>query len=144
MRISQRAADTHSRQSAPIMRLTINHIWVLTVLALIWLFLSLAPLPPNDLWWHMAAGRTTIAEGSLIATNRWAYTLPADAPYVYQSWLSEIFMYLLWWLGDVPLLTLARSFAITASYGLMAWHAWRRVGNGRVVTIALLVAVMTG
>ena len=144
MRIYQRAVNFYARQSAQAGPLTIDHIWALTALALIWLFLSVAPLPPNDLWWHMAAGRVMIGEGSLITTNRWAYTLPADTPYVYQSWLSEIFMYLLWRVGDVPLLTLARTVAITASYGLVAWHAWRRVGNGKVVTIALLLAVMTG
>ena len=72
------------------LRLSLDHIWILASLGLIWLFLSLAPLPANDLWWHMAAGRTMVEERSLLTTNRWAYSLPADTPYVYQSWLSEI------------------------------------------------------
>src|SRR5689334_17340477 len=110
-------------------RFTIDHLWIVTLLALIWFFLSITPLPPNDLWWHMAAGRTMVQEGALITTNRWAYTLPADAPYVYQSWLSELIMYGLWALGDAPALVLARSVTITASYGLVAWHALRRSGS---------------
>lgn len=124
--------------------LTLDHLWVFTLLALIWLFLSITPLPPNDLWWHMAAGRAMIQEGALITTNRWAYTLPADAPYVYQSWLSELIMYGVWWLGDVPLLTLTRTLVITLSYGLISWHAWRQVGQGKAVALALFLAVMVG
>jgi hypothetical protein len=124
--------------------LTIDHLWIITMLWLIWLFLSLAPLPPNDLWWHMAAGRAMVQEGGLIYTNRWAYTLPSDAPYIYQSWLSEIVLYWLWSVGDVPLLALARTVAITASYGIVAWHAWRRCGHGKAVALALLLAILAG
>jgi hypothetical protein len=125
-------------------RFTIDHLWVASLLALSWLFLSLAPLPPNDLWWHMAAGRAMIQEGAWIHTNRWAYTLPHDAPYIYQSWLSEVVLYWLWWIGDVPLLALARTVAVTASYGIVAWHAWRRCGHGKAVALALLLGILAG
>jgi hypothetical protein len=125
-------------------RVSIDHLWVGTVLALIWLFLSITPLPPNDLWWHMAAGRTMVSENAWMTTNRWAYTLPADAPYIYQSWLSEVLLYWLWRLGDVPLLALTRTFTITASYSLVAWHAWRRAGQGQAVALALALAVLAG
>lgn len=137
-------AATRLARRATGWRLTLDHLWVMTILGLIWLFLSVTPLPPHDLWWHMAAGRTMIQEGGLITTNRWAYTLPADAPYVYQSWLSEIIMYGLWWLGDTPLLALVRTLVITLSYGLVTWHAWRRVDRGKAVALALLLAVLVG
>src|SRR5690242_2018922 len=104
-------------------RLSLDHIWITTVVLVIWLFISVLPLPPNDLWWHMAAGRIMMHEGQFLHTNRWAYTLPAEVSYVYQSWLSELLMYGLWRFGDVPLLTLARTVAIGVSYGVIAWHA---------------------
>ena len=119
---------------------TLDYLWVASVLWLIWIVISMLPLPPNDLWWHMAAGRIMVDEGAWLQTNRWAYTLPYDARYIYQSWLSEIMMYGLWWLGDVPLLSLARTLAIVGSYGLVAWHALRRCGNGIAVALALLLA----
>ncbi|MDP9310373.1 MAG: hypothetical protein M3R24_05700, partial [Chloroflexota bacterium] len=124
--------------------LTLDHLWVLTILGLAALFISVLPLPPNDLWWHMAAGRTMVDEGAWLQTNRWAYTLPYDAPYVYQSWLSEVLLYWLWRIGDVPLLVLMRTLVITASYGLVAWHALRRTGQGKAVALALLFAVLIG
>lgn len=123
---------------------TLDHLWVLTILGLAALFISVLPLPPNDLWWHMAAGRIMVAEGAWLQTNRWAYTLPYETGYVYQSWLSEVLLYWLWRIGDVPLLVLTRTFVITASYGLMAWHAFRRTGQGKAVAIALVFAVLIG
>lgn len=125
-------------------RLSIDHLWILTMLALSWLFLSMAPLPANDLWWHMAAGRIMVAEGALLTTNRWAYTLPFDAPYVYQSWLSEIVMYALYHVGDTPLLFLSRMLSIVSAYGIVAWHAFRRSRHGMATGLALLFAMMAG
>ncbi len=132
------------RASARDRRLTMDHLWLFTVLGLACLFISVLPLPPNDLWWHMAAGRTMVNEGAWLQTNRWAYTMPYDTPYVYQSWLSEVVLYWIWRIGDVPALTLTRTFVIGASYGVMAWHALRRTGNGKAVAAALLLAVLIG
>lgn len=144
MQLSALTTTRSARWSSTVRRLTLDHLWIVTVLALVWVFISLLPLPPNDLWWHMAAGRTMLQEGAWLTTNRWAYTVPYDAPYVYQSWISEIALYWLWLLGDVPLLMLARTLVITGSYGLVAWHAWRRVGQGKAVALALLLAVLIG
>lgn len=123
-------------------RFTLDHWWILGVLWLIWLLMSLLPLPPNDLWWHMEAGRIMADERIWLRANRWSYTLPYDALYIYQSWLSELLLYGFWWLGDVPLLSLARTLAITGSYGLIAWHALRRSRHGVAVALALLLAAL--
>lgn len=120
------------------------HLWLAGLLLFAWVFLSVTPLPPNDLWWHMAAGRAMVAEGAWLRDNRWAYTLPPGAPYIYQSWLSEIIMYLVWRVGDVPLLALTRMVAIVGAYALMSWRSWRRTGGGIAVATALLLAMMAG
>lgn len=138
-------AVTNTKSLSYLRSISLDHLWVASLIAIIWLFISVTPLPPNDLWWHMAAGRTMVDERAWLVTNRWAYTLPADAPYVYQSWFSEVILYGLWKLGNVPLLTLARTLAITLSYGLLAWHAWRRTqGQGKAVTASLFLAVLIG
>lgn len=138
-------SSRHGAASRAATLLTFDHLLVATMLALIWLFISVLPLPPNDLWWHMAAGRIMVAEGAWITDNRWAYTLPFDAPYVYQSWLSEVLLYGAWRLGGVPLLALLRTLAVVTTYALIAVAAWRRCGgNGRAVALALLVAMLIG
>lgn len=124
--------------------ITFDHLWIIGMIAAIWIFISILPLPPNDLWWHMEAGRMMIEEGQLLTTNRWAYTIPYETPYIYQSWLSEIILYLTWRIGDVPLLMFLRTFVITASYALVAWHAWRRVGPSKAIALAVLLAVLMG
>lgn len=121
---------------------TSAQLWVLALLSIAWVFLSITPLPPNDLWWHMAAGRTMVSEGAWLRENRWAYTLPPDAPYVYQSWLSETVLFVVWKLGDVPLLAMTRMVAIVGAYALMSAHAWRRSGGGIATAAALLLAIM--
>lgn len=120
----------------------VARLWPVVILTLSWFFLSLTPLPPNDLWWHMAAGRAMATEGALITTNRWAFTLPADAPYLYQSWLSELALYGAYQLGGVPALALLRQVAVVGGFGLVAWHAARRAGSPRAAALALLIAAM--
>ncbi|MEM8533698.1 MAG: hypothetical protein AAGF95_22840 [Chloroflexota bacterium] len=137
--------QTHSLTTSLITRsITFDQLWIIGTIAAIWIFISILPLPPNDLWWHMEAGRIMIEEGQLITTNRWAYTLPYETPYVYQSWLSEIILYLTWRAGDVPLLMLLRTFVITGSYALIAWHAWRRVGPSKTIALAVFLAILMG
>jgi hypothetical protein len=124
--------------------ITTDRLWIVVVLGLTWFFISILPLPPNDLWWHLAAGRIMINEGQLLTENRFAYTVPTDAPYIYQMWLSELILYGSWRLGDVPALTLLRTVVIVLSYGLVAWCAARRAGSGHAAALALLVAVLIG
>jgi hypothetical protein len=122
---------------------SLDLLWFCVPLMLIWLFVALTPIPPNDLWWHMAAGRLMVNEGRIIAENRWSYTLPADTPYVFQSWLSEIIMYGTWHLGGVPLLAMLRLCAISGGYALVGWHAMRH-SSGRATALALIVAALVG
>ena len=122
---------------------SLDLVWVVMPVALIWFFVSVTPMPPNDLWWHMAAGRAMIDEQQIISDNRWAYSLPADTPYVYQSWLSEIIMYGAWQLGGVPLLAMLRLLAISGAYAIIGWHALRRAG-GRAAALSLIVAALVG
>ena len=58
-----------ARPSTGARRLTFDHLWIIALLALIWFLISILPLPPNDLWWHMAAGRTMFDEGSLLVDH---------------------------------------------------------------------------
>jgi hypothetical protein len=124
--------------------LTLGGVWLIVVLLLIYMFNALLPQPPNDFWWHMAVGRLIAQNGSVPTTNMWAYTLPADAPYYYQSWLGSYLMYQLWQWGDVPLMLWARSVVVVVSYGLLGWYAARRADSARAAAFALLVGALLG
>jgi hypothetical protein len=103
------------------------------------LFISLARTAPNDFWWHLKAGQL-IAEGGLPTTNIFAWSLPADHPYVYQSWLGELLFYRLYQLGGLPLVIFARNLLGAAAYAMVAVEAHRRSGSWRLAALAVLLA----
>lgn len=117
----------------------IDHVWVLFALTLAGGFIALVPTPPNDFWWHLKAGQLVATEG-LPHTNRFAWTLPADTPYVYATWLGEWLFYVLYRAGGLGLVVFARNMLGLAGFGLVALEARRRSGSWRLAALALLLA----
>lgn len=131
---------THERTaptSLPVVRL--DHLWVLLALSVVGIFISLVPTSPNDFWWHLKAGEL-VATGGIPTTNMFAWTLPADTPYVYQSWLAEWLFYALYRLGGFPLVVFARNMLGLAAFALVAYEARRRSGSWRLAAGAVLLA----
>jgi hypothetical protein len=125
----------------PLLRL--DQLWVVFALSMIALFISLVPTLPNDFWWHLKAGEL-IATSGLPRTNLFAWALPADQPYVYQSWLGEYLFYVLYQLGGFPLVVFARNLLGTAAFALVAVETQRRTGSWRwAAGAALFAAAMT-
>ncbi len=124
----------------------IEHLWVLVALSGVGIIVSLTRTVPNDFWWHLKAGEL-IAAGSFPTTNLFAWTLPADMPFVYQSWLGEFLFYLLYQVGGLSLVVFARNMLALLAFGLMAVEAQRRSGSWRLaaaaVVLALLMAINT-
>lgn len=128
-------------RALPILRL--DQLWALVALALIVGFISLAPTAPNDFWWHLKAGEL-IATSGIPTANLFAWTLPADHPYIYQSWLGELLFYLCYQAGGLPLVVFARNLLGAAAYGLVMLEARERSGSWRLGALAgLLAAAMT-
>lgn len=137
------AAETPSAsvRALPILRL--DQLWAIVALALIAGFISLVPTSPNDFWWHLKAG-ALIADGGIPATNLFAWTLPADHPYIYQSWLGELLFYRIYELGGLPLVIFTRNLLGTLAFALVALAAHDRTGSWRLAALAtLLAAAMT-
>jgi len=121
----------------------LEQLWAILSLTLIGVFLSLVPTLPHDFWWHLKAGQI-VAEQGIPSTNMFAWTLPADAPYVYATWLGEWLFYMLYLLGGLPATVLARNLLGLAGFTLVAIEARRRSGSWRLAALAaLLAAAMT-
>ncbi|NJO84710.1 MAG: hypothetical protein HC828_19380, partial [Blastochloris sp.] len=103
---------------------------------------------PNDFWWHLKAGEL-IATSGLPTTNIFAWSLPADTPYVYQSWLAEWLFYVLYQLGGLPLVIFARNVLATGAIALVAYEAHRRsgswwlAGSGALLLIWMIINNLT-
>ncbi len=134
------AGTTQERVAArtlPAIRL--EHLWVLLALCIVGVFISLSPTAPNDFWWHLKAGEL-IASSGIPTTNLFAWSLPPDTPYVYQSWLGEWLFYALYQVGGLPLVVFARNLLGLAAFALVAVEAQRRSGSWRLAAGAVLLA----
>ncbi len=121
----------------------LEHLWALLALSITGIFISLWPTSPNDFWWHLKAGEI-ISTSGIPTTNRFAWTLPADAPFVYQSWLGEWLFYAIYQLGNMPLVVFIRNILGLGAFTLVAVEAQRRSGSWRLAAgVTLLAAAMT-
>src|SRR5262245_1693986 len=121
----------------------IEHLWAIIALTLIGVIIALAPTTPHDFWWHLKVGQI-VAERGIPTTNLFAWTLPADAPFIYATWLGEWLFYALYQIGGLPATVLARNLLGLAGFTLVAVEARRRSGSWRLAALAaLLAAAMT-
>ncbi len=123
----------------PVIRL--EHLWVLVILSGIGFFIGLTRTDPNDFWWHLKAGQLTATNG-LPTTNMFAWTLPADTPFVYQSWLGEWLYYVLYQMGGLQLVIFARNMLALGAFALVSVEAFRRSGSWRLGSGAALLALL--
>ncbi len=128
-----------------VLRIRLNHLWVLTVLIGIFMFINTRPIRPNDFWWHMAIGREIVNTGVIPAADIYSYTMLGESYSAYQRfWLSEIGLYGLYGLGGPALVIFVHSLIITTAYGLLLWLC-RVVSNSwRIAALAVLFAVSLG
>lgn len=137
--------SVHEQQAAsralPVIRL--DQLWAILAVLLVAAFISLFPTAPHDFWWHLKAGEI-VATAGIPTTNLFAWTLPADHPYTYQSWLGEWLFYQLYALGGLPLTIFARNLLGAILFGLVAWETQLRTGSWRWGALAcVLAAAMT-
>jgi len=146
------AADESSQGTAPSaqrvpLRLvwdTLPGVWTVVVLAGIFFVVSKGTIAPNDFWWHMRAGQVILQERAIPTTDLFSYTRFGQ-PWVYQSWLTELWFYLLYRAGGLELLLLVKACVITASYVLVLCASLMSGGWGwRRAALAVLMAGALG
>ncbi|NJM06320.1 hypothetical protein HC891_09170 [Candidatus Gracilibacteria bacterium] len=120
-------------------RIRLEHLWLALALSTIAVFISMAPTVPNDYWWHLKVGEIVATEG-LPTTNRFAWTVPNEEPFVYQSWLGEWLFYMLYTIGGHPLVIFTRNVLGIVTFTLVAIEAQRRSGAWRVAALVTVIA----
>jgi hypothetical protein len=123
---------------------SIEHLWCLTALAGIFVFLSTHPIRPHDFWWHIEAGREIVSTGQIPTVDAFSFTTPGR-PYIYWVyWLMESALYILYSLGGAALVVFTHSLVITATYSLLLWLCWRLSRSWRVAAFCTLYAAAMG
>lgn len=122
--------------------LTLAHLWAVVALAGVGLLLSLTRTVPNDLWWHVKIGELIATTGQIPTTNIFAWTVPADAPFVYQSWLGELLYYLTYQLGGWNMTIFTRNMLGLVAYALVVLDARLRTGSWQLASAAVILAAL--
>ncbi len=126
-------------------RFSIAHLWALTALVGIFIFVNTHPIRPHDFWWHIAAGRELASTGRIPINDTYSYTM-YGAPYpAYQTyWLMEWTLYQIYHRGGAALVILFQSAIVTTAYALTLWLARRLTGSWRIAAFAALFAAALG
>lgn len=123
-------------------RLGTGSLWVAVVLAGFLFLTSLTSLPPNDFWWHLKIGEIVYTTHTIPTTNIFAWSLPADQPYIYAAWLGEWALYVIYRWGGVALVTFFRTLIVLVTFYLAAAEAHRRSRSWRIAAFALAPACL--
>jgi hypothetical protein len=128
------------RHSISRFTLQLEHLYLLLALSGVGFLVAISPVLPHDFWWHLRVGQVISEEGRIPQSNLFAWTLPADAPYVYAAWLGDWLLYQLHRVGGVELVLLSRNLLVLATFGLLAHEAQRRSGSVRIAALATAIA----
>ena len=127
------------------LRLTIQHLWAVTALVGVFIFVSTHPIRPQDFWWHMAVGREVLATGRIPSVDTFSYTMPGKPYPAYQVfWLMESILYVTFRAGGGEMVIFLQSLLITSAYGIILWLCYLETRSWRVAAFGVLFAAALG
>ncbi len=103
------------------------------------LAISLFPLRSNDLWWHLATGRTILDQG-IPQTDPFSFASD-PVPWVNHAWGFDVTVYCLQMVLTPPGL-IALRIAIVALIALFLWVHRRRRGEGPWIALAWILLLL--
>lgn len=99
---------------------------------------ALRRLDDFDTWWHLAAGRWIVSNGSVPGTDVLSYTVPGNE-WINLQWLYDVLLYATWSVGGASALVLLSAACFTGAFAILARNVARHLGP---VGTALLLAWM--
>lgn len=129
------------RQTSRALFPSLAHLYGLMPLAVVAALIALAPTDPHDFWWHLRVGQI-VAESGVPRTNMFAWTVPADQPFVYAAWFGDWLFYQAYRLAGLQGPVLARNILGALAFALVLLDARRRSGSWRLAGLAVLLAGM--
>jgi hypothetical protein len=126
-------------------KITVEHLWALTVVIGIFAFVNTHPIRPHDYWWHLAVGRDIVANQQIPETDIYSYTrLGEPYPSYNIFWLMEVFLFVVYRAGGPILTILTQSFLITYAYVVILWISYRKSQSWRTAAFGVLFAAAMG
>jgi hypothetical protein len=120
-------------------------LWAVAIITVIFTYVNMSQIVPNDFWWHMAVGRDILAKGQIPAVDIYSHTM-AGQPYPsYQMfWLMDIWLYGWYSLGGTELILFIQSLIITGTYLITSASCWGNSKKWGVTSFCLFFAILLG
>jgi hypothetical protein len=99
-------------------RLTLETIWLLLPLAMAFIFVTNTQIHPADFWWHVRTGQIIADTGQIPTADLFTFTR-AGQPWTNQGWLMQVFLYLVFRAGGLPLVMFVHALTIAVGYLLI-------------------------
>ena len=105
-------------------------LWLLAG-AVLFLSYGYTEMQGSDLWWHIAAGREILQNGSLWLNDSWSFKT-ANAAWVNHEWLADILYYNWVLLFGLESLVYWKWLVVVATYVVLQWSLTRGGHQGAV------------
>lgn len=120
-----------------------DFLWLSIALFPLLIIAILLPIQPHDYWWYLRLGKDILETGAVPVVDTYS-SIQAGQPIVYQSWLSAVFLWLVFKVNGIPLTILLVALLIGLTYGML-WQLMRQGGIGpRLATLLTLIAGLSG
>jgi len=117
-------------------RLRLEHLYLITALALGGFAVALLPIVPHDFWWHMAIGRDIARSGAIPTVDTYSWSVAPGTSFTYQSWLSELIFFWVYRSGGMAAIVWLRNTLFALTLLTLAADAQRRSGSWRLAALA--------
>jgi hypothetical protein len=126
-------------------QLSIEHLWGITALMGIFIFVNTHPIRPHDFWWHITIGQEILTTGKIPATDIYSYTAYGNSYPSYQMyWLMEVFLFTIYKLGGPALVVFIHSLIISSAYIVIFLIGKKTSKSWRIGTFGVLFAAALG
>lgn len=118
----------------------IEHLYFILALTGVSCWAAITPIFPHDFWFHLRAGQLHSELGGVLRVDTFSWSVPANKPYLYGSWLGEWLYYQIYSAGGVQLVAFTRNVLAMVAFGIIGLEARRRSASWRLAALALGLA----
>ncbi len=125
--------------------INLEKLWVLVVIAGVFIFVNTQPIRPHDFWWHLSLGREISTTGNIPGIDVYSFIMQGTPyPSYNMFWLVDLTLFSIYNLGGAALVIFVQSLIITAAYGLLLWLCWMQSNSTRIAAFSVILAIALG
>jgi hypothetical protein len=98
--------------------LTLSTVWVVVVIAGLFVSIEQRQIRPNDFWWHLRLGELIVEMRSIPSLEPFGFTI-AGEEWLDQPWLAQVLLHATLEVGGATAILLLHGLTITGGYALV-------------------------